>query len=123
MSQPSLFESLGASPIPIIPVPDASAFFPSIKRYCDALVHVSPQLQSLPSSASALDLLRRVAAGGPLQQSSQHEMNFLSDLFSSLRALSSATRTAEGRQLLVDYLGVDVGNTIIEFFEREWVCG
>jgi hypothetical protein len=85
-------------------------------------MQVPPQLRSLPASSSAADLLRQVATGSPFQRPSQHDINVLSDLFSSFQDLSRATRTQEGRQLLIDYLGVDVANTVIKFFEQESLC-
>jgi hypothetical protein len=117
----SIFESFDAPTSPIISVSEPSAFFPSIKEYGEALGRTPKQLQSLPSSSSALALLEHVAAGGPSQRPSQHDINVLSDLFPSLRALSSAIRTEDGRKLLADYLRDSVGSAVIEFWEQEWI--
>jgi hypothetical protein len=120
---PSLFETLSTPLMPIIPVPEPSALFPSIYEYVEVLGTALCQLSEYPPSSSALGLLGHVTANGPSQSLSQHDINVLSDLFPSLSALSSAIRMQEGRQLLSEYLGDGIASKIVEFWEREWICG
>lgn len=119
----SLFESLSIPVVPIIPVSEPSTFFASIHEYLEVLARAPSHLSSFPISSSALSLLRHVTGNGPSQSLSPHDINVLSDLFPSLSALSSAVRTPEGRQVLADYLGDGTASNIIEFWEREWICG
>lgn len=119
----SLFESLSIPAVPIIPVSEPSTLFASIREYLEVLARAPSQLSSFPTSSSALSLLGHVTANSPSQSLSQHDINVLSDLFPSLSALSSAVRTPEGRQLLTDYLGEGTASNIVEFWEREWICG
>lgn len=50
---------------------------------------------------------------------SEHNMNALSDLFPSLRALSQAIRTHEGQAVVKEYLGDEVALDVVGFWDGD----
>lgn len=83
------------------------------------LISMSPQA---PSN-STLYLLEQIVAQGSDQLACQQNVNILSDLFPSLRALSAASRTVEMRRLIAEYLGEQLAKHIETFWNEERVYG
>lgn len=73
-------------------------------------------------SNSTLYLLEHIVAQGPDQPAHRQNVNILSDLFPSLRALSAASRTVEGHKLISEYLGERVAKYIESFWKEERAC-
>lgn len=83
-------------------------------------------LISMPSQApsnSTLYLLEQIVAQGSDQLACEQNVNILSDFFPSLRALSAASRTAEMRRLIAEYLGERLAKHIESFWNEERVYG
>jgi hypothetical protein len=51
----------------------------------------------------------------------EQDANVLSDLFPSLKSLSQAIRTQEGRSVLDEYLGSQLGTDIAQFWKEDQV--
>ncbi|KAH8692110.1 hypothetical protein BGW36DRAFT_41965 [Talaromyces proteolyticus] len=117
-----LLHSPNASNLPIISAAEPSTLLASVKEHCKARA-CGPVQPPMVSSQSPLFLLERVLASGSSQLHQRHNLNVLSDLFPTLRELSRATRTLEGRQLIIEYLGEEVEESIQAFWSDEWVCG
>ncbi|OKL58383.1 hypothetical protein UA08_06071 [Talaromyces atroroseus] len=120
-----LFDSPSAAALPIIIVGEPSELLSSIKERCQVLQHhldQSPERPHLGSSASSLRLLEHIVAHASDSVTCQQNLNILSDLFPSLRALSAAIRTMEGRQLIADYLGSRVARNIVAFWSEERIA-
>ncbi|QKX55204.1 uncharacterized protein TRUGW13939_02296 [Talaromyces rugulosus] len=117
--QALIFQSQSASGLPIIPAAEPSTVLASVQEHCNALARGPISHPSFPPP-SPLSLLEYVVTSGPSQLPAKHNLNVLSDLFPSLRALSRAATTPDGRQLIVDYLGEDLADSIQAFWEQEW---
>lgn len=99
--------------IPIIAIPEASSFPSHIQAYLGNLSSI-PTLKCGPSP-DPLELLKFTTSSVAL---TQHDVNILSDLFPSLKGLSQAIRTPEGRSLLDEYLGTAKALSIVGFWAR-----
>jgi hypothetical protein len=99
----------------------------SIKEHCQVLQRSLRQPPELPylciTSSSSLRLLEHIVSHSSDQLTCQQNLNILSDLFPSLRALSAAIRTVEGRQLIADYLGGHVARNMVAFWGEERISG
>jgi hypothetical protein len=80
-------------------------------------------MSSHTPSSSTLYLLEQIVAQGSDQLACQQNVNILSDLFPSLRVLSAASRTVQGRRLIVEYLGDQLAKHIVSFWNEESICG
>ncbi|KAE8149699.1 hypothetical protein BDV25DRAFT_123457 [Aspergillus avenaceus] len=98
--------------VPIIPVSDSSCFLSCMEQYFDNLIDIP---QQNPTLSESITVLSHATAGSPNVLCEQ-DTNILSDLFPSMRTLSQATRTIEGREVLVDYLGEKKAEPIIGFW-------
>lgn len=101
-------------------VTDPAELLTSVREYCHVLQR---NLNHHLPVSSSLWLLEQIVALGSDQLACQQNLNILSDLFPSLRALSAAVRTVEGCQFIAEYLGDHVASNIAAFWGQEWVCG
>jgi hypothetical protein len=100
-------------------LPSLKGHYYAIQRNIDQPPDMN--LISMPShalSTSTLYLLEQIVAQGPDQLACQQNVNILSDLFQSVRALSVASRTIE-RQLITEYLGERLAKHIVSFWNEE----
>ncbi|KAL4916627.1 hypothetical protein BDW62DRAFT_185590 [Aspergillus aurantiobrunneus] len=111
--QALMFESL-TNPLPVISIPDAPSFFPSIHDYISNLHRIPIASPSLSDSVALL-----AHATSDHSTLCEQNSNILSDLFPSFTALSEATRTREGRGLLEDYLGEGTAQSVIGFWQED----
>ncbi|PTU23965.1 hypothetical protein P175DRAFT_0527419 [Aspergillus ochraceoroseus IBT 24754] len=108
-----ILENLSSS-MPVIPIPNASSLVSCIQKYMANLEDIPA---TLPSLGDSIALLAHVTSHShPL---SGQNVNILSDLYPSFRALSRAVRTEEGRKTLVDYLGEEEATKIIKFWQED----
>lgn len=104
---------------------------PSLKRHYYAIQRIINQpadinpisLSSQAPSDSPLHLLEQIVVRGSDPLSYQQNVNILSDFFPSLRALSAASRTAEMRRLISEYLGEQFAKYVESFWNRERLYG
>jgi hypothetical protein len=113
----SIAESL-PDHLPTIPIPDSSCFMTCVQEYIGSLANLPPFSRPLTDTVSLLHHMR--APSSPLLP--EQDANVLSDLFPSLRSLSQAIRTQEGRFALDDYLGSQMGTDIARFWKEDHVC-
>ncbi|KAL4861335.1 hypothetical protein BDV12DRAFT_180427 [Aspergillus spectabilis] len=71
-----------------------------------------------PSLGDSVALLAHATSEYP-STLCERNTNILSDLFPSLKRLSEATRTREGQELLIDYLGEDTAQRIVKFWQED----
>ncbi|KAL3458457.1 hypothetical protein BJX64DRAFT_292164 [Aspergillus heterothallicus] len=109
-----LFESL-AVPLPVITIADASSFLTSIQEYMANLEDIPVTSSTLGES---LALLAQATSEYP-NALCDEVTNILSDLFPSFTALSKATRTVEGQELLEGYFGREKAEKIIQFWQED----
>ncbi|KAL4786604.1 hypothetical protein BJX76DRAFT_320800, partial [Aspergillus varians] len=108
-----MFECL-TNPLPVIPVPDAPSFIPSIHDYMENLEDIPVDTPSLDDSVALLS-----HATSDYSTLCEQTSNILSDLFPSFRALSVATRTREGQELLENYIGGSAARKIVRFWQED----
>ncbi|KAH8429802.1 uncharacterized protein LDX57_007474 [Aspergillus melleus] len=109
-------ETLSTS-VPILPIPDSSSFLASIREYMGNLVDIPVQDSSV---ADSINLLAHAHSDDAVNLS-EHDINILSDLFPSLKAVGQAVRTPEGQEILYDYLGERKARGITKFWENDRV--
>lgn len=109
-----MMENLSVS-IPVLPIPDSSSFFESVHEYLSNLADIPAQD---PSTADSINLLSHTSSGdaGFLLE---HDRNVLSDLFPSLKVMSQALQTQDGRDVLCDYLGEEKARGIVNFWAND----
>lgn len=100
--------------LPVISVPEASSFLPSIHEYMANLEAIP---MAIPSLADSIRLLANSTRGK--RALSQQTTNMLSDLFPSFRNLSGDSRTREGQKLLEDYFGESMKQEMVEFWKED----
>lgn len=77
-----------------------------------------PPLPS-PSVADSLSLLSCTISSAPTLALSEHGTNILSDLFPSMRVLSHAVRSQDGQAVIADYLGEEVTQGLVAFWQQD----
>ncbi|PKX91078.1 uncharacterized protein P174DRAFT_284153 [Aspergillus novofumigatus IBT 16806] len=103
--------------LPTIPIPDSSCFVASIQGYIGSLANLPPFSRPLTDTVSLLHHMR-----APFSPSlPEEDANVLSDLFPSLKSLSQDIRTRQGRFALDEYLGVQLGTDIAQFWTEDYV--
>ncbi|KAL4969413.1 uncharacterized protein BDV14DRAFT_104569 [Aspergillus stella-maris] len=112
--QTLMFETPAIS-LPVIPIPDASSFFPSIHEYMTNIEDI-PMVNSTLGDSVAL--LTHTTSDYPRTLDEQSR-NVLSDLFPSFKKLSAATRMQGGQGLLVDYLGQGTAGSVVRFWQED----
>lgn len=127
----SLFDSPSLLDIPIIMLAEPNELFESLREHYFTIQQNTDQppdinfisMSSHAPSSSTLYLLEQIVAQGSDQLACQQNVNILSDLFPTLRALSAASRTVEERRLIVEYLGDQLAKHIVSFWNEESICG
>ncbi|KAL4925514.1 uncharacterized protein BDV17DRAFT_184058 [Aspergillus undulatus] len=109
-----MFETLTA-PLPVISISDAPSLFQSVDEY---MMNIEDIPVAGPTLGDSVALLAHTTSDYPRSMDEQTH-NVLSDLFPSFRKLSAATRIQEGQRLLVEYLGQDIAEKIVKFWQED----
>ncbi|KAL9619555.1 MAG: hypothetical protein Q9160_005831 [Pyrenula sp. 1 TL-2023] len=121
-----LFQSPSPSPNilppPLLPTPSPSSLLPTLQTHLTTLTNPPSPPTSIPNPSHLLPrshaLLSHTTTSSPTPLP-PHATNILSDLFPNFKALERACRTAEGRELLSDYLGEESAGRVLGFWERD----
>lgn len=111
--------------VPTIMLARFSEIIPALISHYTGIQHSDRQSShiSFPPTVllngSAHYLLEFIVRQGPSQRDFQHHVSVLSDLFPSLRALSVAIRSKKGQLITADYVGDEVANHIVSFWEED----
>ncbi|KAL4936234.1 hypothetical protein BDV06DRAFT_96516 [Aspergillus oleicola] len=112
--QALMFETLPVA-FPVIPIPDTPAFFSSIHEYMTNLDDIPAINSNLGDSVALL----AHTTGDYFRTLDEQSRNLLSDLFPSFRKLSAASRSQEGQEVLIDYLGENTAGNIVRFWQKD----
>ena len=88
-----------------------------IQEYIGSLANLPPFSRPLTDTVSLLHHMR--APSSPSLP--EEDANVLSDLWPSLKSLSQAIRTQQGRLMLEEYLGSQLGTDIAQFWKEDHV--
>jgi len=96
------------------------SILPTLDRYLEELKQ-EHEIRSHPTQTPT-SLVANATVSAPLQLLNQHDGNVLTDLCHSVREVEEITRTANGKEMLVEYLGPVVAKNIVDFWEDEWIA-
>lgn len=109
---------MGKFDIPILPVTSVTTV-PATLTAFQRQLGCTPESQGRPNlPAPAKCLLPFCTTGAPL---SSHAVNVLTDITEGFPDLAQKVATADGQQLIKDYLGEDAGGGVISFLHQEYM--
>lgn len=119
----AIFTHTSISALPVLPLASATSLTTVLKTFASSLLKGQSVATKASHGVRATDLLHHCTTNPPLDQ---HSTYLMTDMFDSLQGLAGAmtgsTEDNEREQKMIDFLGLDLAQSVADFWRDEWVA-